>query len=161
MDFVALAPSALSCPVLAMALCVCVQKRTRDTQADESENPDNAEQRRCACRNAHTSWHQCVDECAEKHGCDQECKKNLPDQKRIMAHPEQALYDLYASLPGPQHTAPRAELFAILKALEYGISSQIIVCDHKNHVVAIMNIARGNKSVLNAKTPNVDVWRNV
>ena len=84
--------------------------------------------------------------------------KKLPPQKRLLAEPRQVLY---GSISGGQQTPPRAELTAIEKGLQYGVSPQVIVCDHKNHVEALESFARGFTSMLNPKTPNVDLWRRV
>ena len=148
------------CPTLSRAGygVVCVQEQLRNTQEDENEVPDDLNQLKYTCKNAPNPEHVCVEMCKEISGCNGECKKKLPDQKRIKANPFQALY---ASLPGVQQTTPRAELFAILKAVQYGVSPQVIVSDHKNHVDAIHDLARGKTHVLNPKTPHVDIWRNV
>ena len=66
-----------------------------------------------------------------------------------------------ASLPGPIQTTPRAELYVILIALVYGISPQLIVCDHWDHVKALIDLSAGIASMLNPMTPNLDLWRQV
>ena len=62
-------------------------------------------------------------------------------------------------MPGPIQTTPRAELYAILLAVVHGASPQTIVCDHWNHVLKLRELADGCTSILNPKTPNLDLGR--
>ena len=71
--------------------------------------------------------------CVEVFGCDGKCGAKLPVQKKRKVTVIQAVA---ASLPGPIQTTPRAELYAILIAITHGVSPQLIVCDHWNHVKA-------------------------
>ena len=84
--------------------------------------------------------------------------KCKPKQKFIQPATRQALA---LSLPGPIQTTPRAELWAILIAIEMGESPQTIISDHANHVNALLKMAKGNYEVLKPMTPNVDIWRHI
>lgn len=76
-----------------------------------------------------------------------------------MEEPRQALV---GPLPGNEQITPRAELYAIFKAIKYGRSPQRVICDHLNHVVALLDwLYKGVTSFLNPDTPNVDIWRKI
>ena len=110
---------------------------------------------RCPCGDA-SRYHSCVDLCRERFGCNGGCTSKRHEQKLVKARHVQSLA---AALLGPIQTTPRAELYAILLAVVHGISPQLIISDHANHVNAIQRMARGDLSVFNPLTPNVDLWR--
>lgn len=63
---------------------------------------------------------------------------------------------------GSEQTIPRAELYAIFKGVKYGRNPQRIICDHLNHVIALLDwLHYGVTSFLNPDTPNVDIWRKI
>ena len=135
---------------------VCVRDQLFDTQCELDERPDEPNSRRCTCVNAGNKYHKCTEYCADNAGCDKACYNKQHEQKLAKAAPTQALA---VALPGPIQTTPRAEVYAILMALVYGVSPQVIICDHDNHVKAICAMEEGNYAVLHPMTPNVDLWR--
>ena len=69
-------------------------------------------------------------------GCDGSCMSARANQHLVMEEPRQALV---GPLPGNEQITPRAELYAIFKAIKYGRSPQRVICDHLNHVVALLD----------------------
>ena len=101
-----------------------------DDELTNKENPDDIGPR-CSCRNASNAYHVRSDECKEIGKCDAKCKKKRQDQKRPPAPVRNACYGLPEGLI---QSTPRAELQAILVAVQEGISPQRIISDHINHV---------------------------
>ena len=147
------------CPELARADSgiVCVRDQLYDAQQDEQECPDARDPSKCRCRNAF-KYHGFVRVCKDMYGCDGGCAKKLPEQKLVKAEPIQALA---VALHGPVQSTPRAEseLYAILMAMVHGMSPQLIISDHVNHVHSVHDKYKGCYRALNPRTLNLDMWR--
>ena len=63
---------------------------------------------------------------------------------------------LDGTLPGPDQSVPRAELFAVCEALRMAIKPCRILTDHKNIIIGIEG-AEGITTV--ARFPKADLWR--
>ena len=129
-----------------------------DEELFERENPDESGPK-CTCPNADNPHHRCMPFCKEHMGCNGTCGQKKRDQKRPSAEVKIAHY---GPLIGRCQTTPRAELHAILVAVRFGISPQVIVSDHINHVIYLDRwMYEGWTGFLSPMTPNLDLWRKI
>ena len=139
---------------------VNIVDQTYDEEMVEAETPDDDDGAHpiCSCRNRRNPHHQCVSACVEIAGCDMACRQKRKPQKHYKPNVIQALY---ASLAGEDQSTPRSEAMAMYQAVRYGISPQVIISDHINHVRDFIRFAAGSTTTpLHPKKPNVDIWRN-
>ena len=111
-----------------------------------------------SCINRSNMYHRCTPLCVEISSCDSACQRAKHKQQ---LHQPQVVQALYASLPGSDQSTPRTEARAMFRALKHGISPQLVISDHINHVRDFISFAaNARKSPLDPKKPNVDIWRN-